>query len=66
MCEAACSKPTRSAIIEDYALMRRTLSLLVKTTISILLLYLSLHSIDLGTLGARLNQLETGWARFSC
>jgi hypothetical protein len=35
--------------------MRRTLSLLAKATISILLLYLSLHSIDLGTLGARLS-----------
>jgi glycosyltransferase 2 family protein len=41
--------------------MRRTLSLLAKATISILLLYLSLHSIDLGTLGARLSRLESGW-----
>jgi glycosyltransferase 2 family protein len=41
--------------------MRRTLSLLAKATISILLLYLSLHSIDLGTLGARLSRLEAGW-----
>jgi len=41
--------------------MRRTLLLLAKATISILLLYLSLHSIDLGTLGARLSRLESGW-----
>ena len=38
--------------------MRRTLSLLAKAAISILLLYFSLHSIDLGTLGARLSRLE--------
>jgi glycosyltransferase 2 family protein len=41
--------------------MRRTLSLLAKAAISILLLYLSLHSIDLGALGARLSRLESGW-----
>ena len=41
--------------------MRRTLSLLAKATISILLLYLSLQSIDVGTLGARLSRLESGW-----
>ena len=38
--------------------MRRTLSLLAKAAISILLLYFSLHSIDLGTLGARLSRFE--------
>ena len=41
--------------------MRRTLSLLAKAAISILLLYFSLHSIDLGTLAARLSRLESGW-----
>ena len=41
--------------------MRRTLSLLAKATISILLLYLSLHSIDLGALAARLSWFELGW-----
>jgi hypothetical protein len=41
--------------------MRRTLSLLAKATISILLLYLSLQSIDVGTLGARLSEFESGW-----
>jgi Lysylphosphatidylglycerol synthase TM region len=41
--------------------MRRTLSLLAKTAISILLLYFSLHSIDLGALGARLSRLEPSW-----
>ena len=41
--------------------MRRTLSLLAKAAISILLLYFSLHSIDLGALGARLSRLESGW-----
>ena len=48
--------------------MRRTLSLLAKATISILLLYLSLHSIDLSALGARLSRFESGWlsSRFPC
>jgi glycosyltransferase 2 family protein len=41
--------------------MRRVLPLLAKATISILLLYLSLHSIDLGALGARLSRLEPSW-----
>ena len=41
--------------------MRRALSLLAKATISILLLYLSLHSVDVGTLGARLSRLQSGW-----
>ena len=41
--------------------MRRTLSLLAKAAISILLLYFSLHSIDLGTLGARLSRFESSW-----
>jgi uncharacterized protein (TIRG00374 family) len=41
--------------------MRRTLSLLAKAAVSILLLYFSLHSIDLGALGARLTRLESGW-----
>jgi uncharacterized protein (TIRG00374 family) len=54
-------KSTRSPIIEGYALMRRALVTLVKATISILLLYLSLHSVDVGALGARLSRLESGW-----
>jgi glycosyltransferase 2 family protein len=41
--------------------MRRALSLLSKATVSILLLYFSVHSIDLGTLGARLSRFESGW-----
>ncbi len=41
--------------------MRRTLSLLAKAAITILLLYFSLHSVDLGTLGARLSRLDSGW-----
>ena len=38
--------------------MRRMLSLLAKATFSILLLYLSLHSVDVRTLGARLSWFE--------
>ena len=53
--------PGRLPIIKDYALMRRALSLLAKITISILLLYLSLRSVDLAALGARLSRLESGW-----
>lgn len=41
--------------------MRRALSLVAKATISILLLYLSLRSVDVGTLGARLSRFESGW-----
>jgi len=41
--------------------MRRTLVMLAKATISILLLYFSLHSVDVGALGARLSRLESGW-----
>jgi glycosyltransferase 2 family protein len=41
--------------------MRRALVTLAKATISILLLYLSLHSVDVGALGARLSRLESGW-----
>src|SRR4029077_1267939 len=41
--------------------MRRALVTLVKATISILLLYLSLRSVDVGALGARLSRLESGW-----
>src|SRR5215469_6718882 len=52
--------PGRLPIIKDYALMRRALSLLAKITISILLLYLSLRSVDLAALGARLSRLESG------
>jgi uncharacterized protein (TIRG00374 family) len=59
VCEA--SAPNSGKPIEDYALMRRALSLLAKATISILLLYLSLHSVDVGTLGARLSRFESGW-----
>ena len=53
-------KPRRPPIIEGYGLMRRALSLLAKATISILLLYLSLHSVDVGALGARLSRFEFG------
>jgi uncharacterized protein (TIRG00374 family) len=60
VCEAACPKSRRSAIIEDYALMR-PLVMLAKATISILLLYLSLHSVDVGALGAQLSRLESVW-----
>ena len=41
--------------------MRRPLVMLAKATISILLLYFSLHSVDVGALGARLSRLESGW-----
>jgi uncharacterized membrane protein YbhN (UPF0104 family) len=41
--------------------MRRALVTLAKATISILLLYFSLHSVDVGALGARLSRLESGW-----
>jgi uncharacterized protein (TIRG00374 family) len=41
--------------------MRRPLIILAKATISVLLLYLSLHSVDVGTLAARLGRLEPGW-----
>jgi uncharacterized protein (TIRG00374 family) len=41
--------------------MRRPLLMLAKATISILLLYFSLHSVDVGALGARLSRLESGW-----
>jgi uncharacterized protein (TIRG00374 family) len=45
--------------------MRRALSLLAKATISILLLYLSLRSVDVGALGARLSRFESGWVVFA-
>jgi glycosyltransferase 2 family protein len=41
--------------------MRRPLLMLAKAAISGLLFYLSLHSVDLGALGARLSRLESGW-----
>ena len=41
--------------------MRHALLLLTKVTISILLLYLSLRWVDVGALGARLSQFESGW-----
>ena len=41
--------------------MRRALLLLAKATTSILLLYLSLHWVNVGELGERLSRFELGW-----
>lgn len=41
--------------------MRRLFFLLLKATISLLLLYLSLRSVDLGSVGGRLANLSPGW-----
>ena len=41
--------------------MRHALLLLAKAAISILLLYLSLHWVDVGALGPRLSWFELGW-----
>ena len=41
--------------------MRRALLLLAKATTSILLLYLSLHWVNVGALGERLSRFELGW-----
>ena len=41
--------------------MRHALLLLAKAAISILLLYLSLHWVDVGALGPRLSWFESGW-----
>ncbi len=41
--------------------MRHALLLLAKAAISILLLYLSLHWVDVGALGPRLSRFESGW-----
>jgi glycosyltransferase 2 family protein len=41
--------------------MRRALLFLAKATISVLLLYLSLHWVDVGALGERLSRFESGW-----
>jgi glycosyltransferase 2 family protein len=41
--------------------MRRALLLLAKATTSILLLYLSLHWVNVGALGERLSRFESGW-----
>lgn len=41
--------------------MRRTLLLLAKATISILLLYFSLRWVDVGALGDRLSRFQPGW-----
>lgn len=41
--------------------MRRPLLLLLKAAISVLLLYMSLRSVDLTAVGARLARLESGW-----
>jgi uncharacterized membrane protein YbhN (UPF0104 family) len=43
------------------ASMRRLLLLLVKAAISILLLYLSLRSVNLGVVGERLSRFEIAW-----
>src|SRR5205823_1826038 len=45
--------------------MRRALIIFAKVTISTLLLYLSLRSVDVSTLGARLSRLESGWIAFA-
>ncbi len=42
--------------------MRNVLLMSAKTTVSILLVYLSLHWINIGALGERLGQFEWGWA----
>ena len=47
--------------VEDYGSMRRALLLLAKATTSILLLYLSLHWVNVGALGERLSWFEWGW-----
>jgi uncharacterized membrane protein YbhN (UPF0104 family) len=41
--------------------MRRLLLFLVKATISILLLYVSLRSVNLAALGERLSRLNAAW-----
>lgn len=41
--------------------MRRSLLLLLKAAVSVVLLYLSLRSVDLGAVGARLMRLDLGW-----
>ncbi|RDV04735.1 lysylphosphatidylglycerol synthase transmembrane domain-containing protein [Undibacter mobilis] len=41
--------------------MRRSLMLLAKAAISILLLYISLRSVNLAALGERLSRLHAGW-----
>jgi glycosyltransferase 2 family protein len=45
--------------------MRRALLLLAKATTSILLLYLSLHWVNVGALGERLSRFEWGWVAFA-
>src|SRR5262249_9239894 len=41
--------------------MRRTLLLLAKATVSILLLYFSLGWVNMGALAARLSRFQPGW-----
>ena len=41
--------------------MRRLLLLLLKATVSILLLYVSLRSVNLTALGERLSRINIGW-----
>jgi glycosyltransferase 2 family protein len=41
--------------------MRRALLFFAKATISVLLLYLSLHWVSVGALGERLSRFESGW-----
>jgi hypothetical protein len=45
-------------LVEDFASMRRTLLLLAKATISILLLYFSLRWVNVGTLADRLSRFQ--------
>jgi uncharacterized protein (TIRG00374 family) len=45
--------------------MRRLLTLLVKATVSLLLLYLSLRRVDLSSVGRRLGSLDLLWIAFT-
>ena len=42
--------------------MRRVFILLIKLTVSGLLLYLALNWVNIGTVAARLRQIDPGWA----
>jgi hypothetical protein len=62
--ETACeAMPSHfvSVRAKDYVSMRRPLLLLLKAAVSILLLYLSLRSVNLTVLGERLSRIEAGW-----
>src|SRR5262249_7753867 len=54
--------PTRSSLLSSgLCAMRRTLLLLAKATISILLLYFSLRWVNVGALADRLSRFQPGW-----